>query len=305
MKRIEPGILPPLREALSRVFWYKKDLRQHLTACMPELRGLIAQFDWQNEYKRSIVSQLVDTLYTDQHKHFDSLLNLILGTIDLGDLTHLKQLPEEGERKYQEATEALATLRTRTESLKHLRDEQELRRQRLEQQREQAKAGQAFAEQLGKLRTEFQQIVQLPPQPRGYALEAFLNRLFELFDIDSKGSFKIEGEQIDGAFTFQGQEFLLEAKWQDGATPSTDLDVFTAKIGRKLDNTLGLFISMSGFQPTAVSAHSRSRPVMILMDGADLSAVIEGRTQLPDLLERKRKHAARTGEIYLNAFNLA
>jgi hypothetical protein len=68
-----------------------------------------------------------------------------------------------------------------------------------------------------------------------------------------------------------------------------------------LDNTLGLFLSMNGFQPNAVDLHSQGRPVMILMDGADLNAVLEDRIALPELLTRKRQHAARTGEILLGA----
>jgi hypothetical protein len=52
------------------------------------------------------------------------------------------------------------------------------------------------------------------------------------------------------------------------------------------------------FKETAVSLHSQNRPVMILMDGADLNAVIEGRIELPTLLlGRKRQHAARTGRF--------
>jgi hypothetical protein len=77
--------------------------------------------------------------------------------------------------------------------------------------------------------------------------------------------------QLDSA-----QKFLLEAKWRDEKAAATDLDTFAAKIRRKLDNTLGLFLSMNG-QETAVSLHSQNRPVMILMNGADLNAVIEGR----------------------------
>jgi hypothetical protein len=38
---------------------------------------------------------------------------------------------------------------------------------------------------------------------------------------------------------------------------------------------------------------------MILMDGSDLMAVLEGRVDLQQLLLRKRRHAAQTGEIYL------
>lgn len=43
---------------------------------------------------------------------------------------------------------------------------------------------------------------------------------------------------------------------------------------------------------------------MILMNGADLSAIIDGRIELPELLTRKRQHAARTGEIYLDAYTI-
>jgi len=38
---------------------------------------------------------------------------------------------------------------------------------------------------------------------------------------------------------------------------------------------------------------------MVLMDGGDVYAVVEGRMTLPDLLLRKRRHAAQTGVVYL------
>ena len=41
-------------------------------------------------------------------------------------------------------------------------------------------------------------------------------------------------------------------------------------------------------------------PVMILMEGSDLMAVLEGRVDLIQLLLRKRRHAAQTGEILLS-----
>jgi hypothetical protein len=39
------------------------------------------------------------------------------------------------------------------------------------------------------------------PQQRGYRLEKIIRQLFELFDLDPRTSFKMVGEQIDGAFT--------------------------------------------------------------------------------------------------------
>lgn len=38
---------------------------------------------------------------------------------------------------------------------------------------------------------------------------------------------------------------------------------------------------------------------MLLMDGADLMAVLEGRIDFVTLLIRKRRHAAQTGNVYL------
>jgi hypothetical protein len=35
------------------------------------------------------------------------------------------------------------------------------------------------------------------------------------------------------------------------------------------------------------------------MDGADIMAVLDGRIGLPELLKRKRRHAAQTGEIFI------
>lgn len=71
------------------------------------------------------------------------------------------------------------------------------------------------------------------------------------------------------------------------------------KLSRKLENTLGLFLSINGFSEDAVKAHSSGRRLVILMDGSDLMAVLEGRIDLLQLLLRKRRKAAETGNIYL------
>ena len=114
-----------------------------------------------------------------------------------------------------------------------------------------------------------------------------------------KSSFKITGEQIDGAFTFNNDEYLLEAKWRNELTAIDDLDAFSGKLQRKLDNTLGLFISINGFSPDAISAFSSGRKLMFLMDGTDIMAILDERISLPDLLRQKKRAAAHTGNIYL------
>lgn len=297
-RRINPAILHPLKEALTLIFWYKPDLRAFLTSCLGE-RDLIVHLDWTN-YKRVIVAQLIDTLAASQHKYFDDLLNLLLATADMTDPAHLKRL-DDGEKKYADAVAAVQALRKHVEPYRKLRTEEEEADRRRETERAKAEIQRAIEEKLDELRLQFNEIVSMSVQERGYALEKFLNDLFALFDIDAKAPFRIKGEQIDGAFTFEG-EFLVEAKWTEGRTPPSELDAFGRKVERKLDNTLGLFVSMNGFQDNAVDLQSRgNRPTMILMDGSDLTAILESRISLPELLRRKRQHAARTGNVFINA----
>ena len=78
-----------------------------------------------------------------------------------------------------------------------------------------------------------------------------------------------------------------------------DLDAFKGKVTTRLENTLGMYVSVSGFSQTAVERHNAAQPVLILMDGMDLMAMFDDRVGLDALLLRKRRHAAQTGEVFL------
>src|SRR5262249_13903839 len=99
-------------------------------------------------------------------------------------------------------------------------------------------------------------VVSANVQGRGFELERAMYDLFELFDLDPKASFRNTGEQIDGAFSFEGTEYLFEAKWQQELVNAADLDSFGSKVRRKLENTLGVFLSINGFSQDGVAAHS-------------------------------------------------
>ena len=129
--------------------------------------------------------------------------------------------------------------------------------------------------------------------------------LFELFDLDPKASFRNTGEQIDGAFSFDGTDYLFEAKWQQEQVNAAALDAFTGKVRRKLENTLGVFLSINGYSADGVAIHSAGGAVILLMDGADLMAVLEERIDFLSLLLRKKRHASQTGSIYLPFHMLA
>ncbi|HYI61588.1 MAG TPA: restriction endonuclease [Acidimicrobiales bacterium] len=300
MKVVSPAVLHRLREALSLAYWFKTDLRSFLATALPESQ-LVPQLDWA-DYKRNIVRQLVDTL-ASQPKYQEQLVDLILATADIGDPVHLRRLTG-GEEKYANAKAALDALDAQVEPYRRLRnDAEQAERRRLEEQAR-AELRRAVSEKLGELQQLLFQLTGHEPQQRGYDLEKLLNELFALFDIDARGPFRVVGEQIDGAFSHEGTEFLFEAKWQKGPAPPSDIDVFAGKVGRKLENTLGLFLSMEGYQPTAVDFYSQRGSSIILMEGADLAAVLEDRIPLPELITRKRQHASSTGQVLLRAYEI-
>lgn len=299
-KRISPVALAAMTEALAKAFWYKPDLRSFLQSSTRD-RALIAQLDWQGSTKRQIASQLIGSLAADQSRHLKMLLGLMFDLCDITDPAHLKGL-EDGESKYAAAVQALDSLRTQTAAYRFLQTQEEEAFRRQQLNKELVEKKRVMLREMDKLKESYWAIAAQDPQRRGYSFETFLNQLFLTYDIDCRGPFRIEGEQIDGAFTLDNTEYLLEAKWNKDLTPRDDLVIFANKVEGKLENTLGLFISINGFEANAVKSKSIGhRPAILLMNGADLMAVLEDRIALPTLIARKRQHASRTGEILLLA----
>lgn len=229
-------------------------------------------------------------------------MRLMVEVSRISDFTHLERL-EDGRAKARHARESVEALRKLTSS--HVAIVQEIRdaeKRRLEAKSRIARTT-AVVERLDELKGEyFALVTDSDHQGRGFKLEKIFRQLFDIFDLDPKASFRIVGEQIDGAFTFDGTDYLFEAKWQAPPVIASDLDSLAGKLSRKLDNTLGLFLSINGFSDDGVAAHTSGKRVMLLMDGSDLMAVLEGRIELPELLLRKRRYASQTGNIFLRIY---
>lgn len=286
-----------LKEALTLVYWYKSELRSFLSQCLSD-PAVLSRLNWE-DYKRNIVATLVDHLVMNEEIYQRDLIRLMTDVCEVNDFSHLKKL-EDGAKKAKEAAAAVEALRTQLAGYQDIKEEEKKAEDRRAKAHARLMQVNAVQEQLDLLKQEFYQLVSSEsPQRRGYALEKILNGLFELFDLDPKASFKIVGEQIDGAFSFEGTDYLLEAKWQKELVAADDLDGLAGKLSRKLENTLGLFLSINGYSEDAVKTHSSGRRLVILMDGSDLMAVLEGRIDLVQLLLRKRRKAAETGNIYL------
>src|SRR3990172_8400155 len=296
-KKIASAAIVALKEALTNLYWYKGDLRSFLTSTLTN-PALLSRLNW-GDYKRNIVSELIGFLERRQDEYQADLLRLMTEVARVDDFSHLERL-EGGKGKAAAARASVRALRKLTEAHEALFDEQKRMEERRRKAHEEMLRTTTVRTTLEELTKEYFKLLSSgEPQQRGYRLEKIIRELFELFDLDPRASFKIVGEQIDGAFTFDATDYLFEGKWQQEPVAAADLDVLAGKLARKLDNTLGLFLSINGFSEDGVKAHSSGRRMMLLVDGSDLMAVLEGRIDLIQLLLRKRREASQTGNIYL------
>ncbi len=236
-KRIAPAALNALKEALASVYWYKSDLRSFLTQCLTD-PSILARLNWQ-DYKRNIVSTLLDFLARNEELYQRQLLRLMAEVSRIADFSHLAKL-EDGASKEKNARTAVEALRKQIGNLTDVFAEEKEIEKRREQAHERLMQATAVKQRLDELTKDyFDLLTTNDAQKRGFQLEKLLKSLFELFDLDPKASFRITGEQIDGAFSFEGTDYLLEAKWQKDPVTASDLDALAGKLSRKLDNTLG------------------------------------------------------------------
>lgn len=138
----------------------------------------------------------------------------------------------------------------------------------------------------------------LEPQPRGFAFEKFLVELFDAYGLAPRGSFRLQGEQIDGSVVLGHETYLFEAKWQNALTAIADLHAFAGKVRTRATWTRGLFISHAGFSPDALIAFGRSQPV-ICIEGLDLYETLQGGPGLEAVLAAKVRRAAETGQPFV------
>ncbi len=160
-------------------------------------------------------------------------------------------------------------------------------------------------ERLKRLRSTFLNLEKLQPQQRGFEFERFLNELFDVFGLNPRGPFRLQGEQIDGSIDFENHTYLIEAKYQSKPVGQQDLLAFRGKVEGKATWSRGIFISASSFTDDGLLAFSRGRPTnLIAISGQDLFFVVDGQMPLDEVVRLKARRAAETGEVMISVQQL-
>lgn len=293
-----PQVFEALSDCLRTVYWYTNDLKSFLIRCGVS-PARVSALDWT--YKRTAVRELLDDLASQGAAGMPTVKALIGAVVEQDDrFPHLAKITGKADGKT-----LVKDARTATRVLKDLLGTQAVvahadaarAENRTEAERRRSETA-ARTQALAKLKQRFTDLAAMKDaRKRGLDFQPWLRDLFDVHDLEPRGSFAGEGEQIDGSIRIDGQTLLIEARWTTEMVAPEGVRDFVAKFEQKLDNTLGLMISVNGFTDAASGkATIGGRLMTIFVDGRDLYPVLDGLVDLRHLLARKLRHAAEKGE---------
>ncbi len=236
---------------------------------------------------------------------------------------HLSQKPDEGLGQFRAMLQSLINWthfdsyyfdklkklnRVEAESaITHLKQLQEIRDHKIQEQRKERErketAAKAPTATLPNLKARFIALLQgeVSGAKRGYELEEILQSLSKLVSLDVTEPYRVNGEQIDGSVKYDGEHYIIEAKWQEKAMANEAVYQFAGKIEGKMYGR-GLFFSIHGFSEHVVTSLVAGKAIKtVFIDGGDLILVLEGMIDFTEMLDRKIKAAQTKGLIYIDA----
>ncbi|PNC53852.1 restriction endonuclease [Akkermansia muciniphila] len=297
-RKLSPVLIELIQDACCKVFWYKKDLLRFLRLHkVPDNNFYLLESMTKAEF--------LGILFCDLNKndcHHDLIYNIGVDIINMSSFPHLEKL-ENSELKIKDAQQSIKNLKPHIEKIKNIfSDEERKEARRLAEEKLRIERS-LFLGKLNELSTELMSLseTQLGTQEGGYEFEKWLYNLFILFDLDTRKSYKeSSGRQIDMAFSLDGQNYIVEAKFTKRQTSVSDVDIFNGKLKKLADGTRGFIISISGFEKTALISASSDRSWILMMDYTHIfSLILNDRISLPDVLKRIIRNASQVGNSYL------
>ena len=214
LKRLREPAWQALAEALRTYYWYKAEFQTLVRTYFSEAPSVLAAVNFEAT-KRVATGELIAALRLNERKYQSLVIDALvaLGEFD-PEFRHLARL-DDGPTRVAEARAAHEAVRRVTETYSELVASRESVRQEAAKTAAREAARRLHDERLSELNHEFLELHNSSDKPheRGRAFERFLNKLFELWDLYPRAAYSIRHQQIDGAFTFRTDDYILEARW--------------------------------------------------------------------------------------------
>lgn len=285
------NIIEKMIQCFGKCFYYKDTMESFLiSAGTPPQQARKHKDEYKFVWAKKLLHELSESSegIVIQHKILRSFYDLR----DLPDKALVGKERNEGLNELRDLKELILELKLVEEQRK---EDSNARKRLLE---EKSKIIAQRSERLCKLKDVFYKgLTSSNRQEAGYDLEDILMRLFSLSEIEYKKSYKTPTQQIDGSFSFEGFDYLVEAKWRKDQPNEGEIGSFQRKVNTKLKSTRGIFISVNGYREEVIEAFNNNTNIL-LIDGVDLTHLLEGRIELKELLAIKIKYAAQYGKCY-------
>jgi hypothetical protein len=285
-----------MRECVLKLLWPKDDIVsffENNSCTKADIRSI---GDHKSMHRYAIVDAMFDHLTAKSDEGLGQYRSMLQSLVDWNQFDSyyfdkLKKLDR------LEAERAIA----------HLKQLQEIRDHKIHEQRKDRDLKQAAARAptttLPAVKQQFISLLQgsIVGAKRGYALEEILQQLSKISQLEVTEPFRTNGEQIDGSVKYDGEHYIIEAKWQDKAAANEAIYQFAGKIEGKMYGR-GLFFSIHGFSGNVVNSLVAGKAIKtVFIDGGDLIVVLEGLIGFTEMLDRKIKAAQTKGLIYIDA----
>lgn len=296
VKRLSGSLVNLIHEATVRSFWRRKALSRFLRQV-----GIAQAFlgTWsQEESKRDVLDRLFAIL-PNQPGGQELLLRMAR---DLAAQTSFPDLGgwEDSEVKLQEAARAVGALRAALEKLDDQISSERGRKEAQERLRALQDEAQRSRQTLASLDNGLQELAtQLGTSDAGYRFQDWFYQLMDFYEITCRRPYITDGRQIDGAITISGTTYLVELKFTAEQAGAPDIDVFHKEVTDKADNTMGVFVSISGYSGPAIEGASGRGTPLLLLDHRHIYLSLTGSVTFSEIIERVRRHASQTGEALL------
>ncbi len=284
--KITPHFIDLLFEATLKSFWRKSALRRFLGEV-----GVSNTFlsSLQEETKREVLERLFDKLKNSESREaiFARMARALVEQKLFPDLEGW----ENSKEKIIDAKRSVKNLASYiAEQEKQIEDEKQRKeaRERYLEFQKKARIRQNSLEDLNnRLTTLFP---ELGTQEGGYKFQKWFYDFLDFYEVSCRRPYNTDGRQIDGSVTLTGTTYLIELKFTSTQVGSPDIDTFIRKVTTKADNTMGIFLSMSGFNSGAVREASKDRTPIVLLDHQHVYHSLSGVMSFPEIVERVRRH---------------
>lgn len=250
-----------MRDCMLAIFWPKKDIISFFqnNGCSTQDLKDVQNFKEQGLSRSQIIDTVFEKLYSRDDGGLGQFRSILQSLIEWSNFDpyyfeNLNKLDK---------NEAIRRIN-------HLKQLQEIRDAKLKEQQkitarknEEANTSKKTYEELNRQFTMLYQGKDIQGnkislQQRGYLFESFLSELCLFEKLPVTEPFKLTGEQIDGVVKFEGENYIIEAKWHDWLTASNDLYHFAFKVEKKMYGR-GIFISINGYSHDSLEALQKGK----------------------------------------------